>query len=256
MPGAHPVGQACSGACRRRRPRRPRDTARLGTPRTPAMPSTISMILRVGLEQLGGDGQTCCLTARVAPRTAPLAHRRRPAAPGTDGVERRQPGVAVHDPDRLEGHAELVGRDLGQGRLVALAVGRLAGEHHEGAVGLEPGPGPLARRRRSRVWPANSGGPGAFSMKMASPMPRYRPCARARRWRSGTPPTRSGRGPRSSAWRTCSPRPGDPGAHGRRDVLGRRGCAGGARRGRAPSSRATRSNIRSRAQVSTAHGPR
>ncbi len=49
-------------------------------------------------------------------------------------------GVAVADDDAhlLERHAELVGCDLGERRLVALAVGHLRGEHRHDAVGLEP----------------------------------------------------------------------------------------------------------------------
>ncbi len=63
-------------------------------------------------------------------------HGGRPAAAGQP--ERDDVAVADHDADLLERHAELVGGDLGQGRLVALAVRHLAGEQRDDAVFLEP----------------------------------------------------------------------------------------------------------------------
>ena len=75
-----------------------------------------------------------------------------PASPGSDQVERRGTGVAVDDPDALEGQGELVGGQLGQGGLVALPVGHLAGEDGDRAVGLQPGVGLLvASGRRPRA---------------------------------------------------------------------------------------------------------
>src|SRR5262249_13011760 len=47
-------------------------------------------------------------------------------------------GVADYYADLPERHAELVGGDLGQGRLVALAVRHLPGEQRNDAVFLEP----------------------------------------------------------------------------------------------------------------------
>ena len=44
----------------------------------------------------------------------------------------------------VEGHAHLVGGDLGQGGLVALAVRRLGGDHRQVPVGFEPDLGLLA----------------------------------------------------------------------------------------------------------------
>ena len=63
-------------------------------------------------------------------------HGGRPAASGQS--ERDDVSVADYDANLLERHAELVGGDLGQGRLVALAVRHLAGEQRDDAVFLEP----------------------------------------------------------------------------------------------------------------------
>ena len=59
-------------------------------------------------------------------------HGGRPAASGQ--AEWDHGAVADHDAYLLERHAELVGGDLGQGRLVALAVRHLAGEQRDDAV--------------------------------------------------------------------------------------------------------------------------
>ena len=96
-------------------------------------------------------------------------HGGRPAAAGQpegDGV-----AVADDDADLLERHAELVGGDLGEGGLVALPVRHLAGEQQ---VTM---PSSASRRRmdsRPIAPPEPSGarGPGAASMKVATPMPR------------------------------------------------------------------------------------
>ena len=63
-------------------------------------------------------------------------HGGRPAAAGQP--ERDDVAVADDDADLLERHAEFVGGDLGQRRLVALAVRHLAGEQHDDAVFLQP----------------------------------------------------------------------------------------------------------------------
>jgi len=49
-------------------------------------------------------------------------HRRGAAPAGAIREERRRARIAVHDRDALQRHAERVGRDLSQRRLVALAV--------------------------------------------------------------------------------------------------------------------------------------
>ena len=102
-----------------------------------------------------------------------------PASP--NGVMR---GVAVAHAHLLDRHAELVGRDLGKGRLVALTVGHLLRVHRHGAVGLEHRARRLAADADRRSPPGmidswKSGGPGAASMKVANPSPSTRPSARA-----------------------------------------------------------------------------
>ena len=62
-----------------------------------------------------------------------VADRLPPVSPNGTDV-----GIADDDADLLERHAELVGGDLSEGRLVALAVGHLAGEQRDHAVFLEP----------------------------------------------------------------------------------------------------------------------
>ena len=74
---------------------------------------------------LDGDGQHLLLHPPGGVQHGAAGPGGRPAAAGAEEAERGQLGVAVDDPDVVEGHAHLVGGDLGQGRLVALAVGRL-----------------------------------------------------------------------------------------------------------------------------------
>ena len=61
------------------------------------------------------------------------AHRGDPARDRAHAVA-DQAGVAAHHDHRLERHRELVGRDLGQGRLVPLALGADPQVHEHGAV--------------------------------------------------------------------------------------------------------------------------
>src|SRR5260370_36690514 len=67
---------------------------------------------------------------------AEAANRERPAAVAAH-AERRGRGIAVHDLDALDRHAELVRHDLGEGRLVALAVAVRAGKHRHVARRVE-----------------------------------------------------------------------------------------------------------------------
>ena len=46
-------------------------------------------------------------------------------------------GIGLHVADGLDRHAQPVGRDLGEGGLVPLAVGLRADRHHDLAIGLE-----------------------------------------------------------------------------------------------------------------------
>ena len=103
------------------------------------------------LEQVGGAlGDAFAQRARRV-RDRAAGHRRRPAPTGAGQAERRDARVAVADADLLERHAELVGRDLGQRRLVTLTVGHLLGVHRHGAVGLE--------HRARRLAPHHPAGP-------------------------------------------------------------------------------------------------
>ena len=92
---------------------------------------------------------------RADDRAAP--QRRGPAAAGTDEVERRDVGVAVHDPHPGVVDRQPVGGELGQRGLVTLPVRLLAGQDRDRAVGLEAGvgalrgPGRRARPQRGAV---------------------------------------------------------------------------------------------------------
>ena len=75
-----------------------------------------------GLEEVGGD------SPGLLPDVAGVQHGGH-AAPGDAPAPVRalalahDPGVAVHDRDPVDGDRELVGDDLGEARLVPLAVG-------------------------------------------------------------------------------------------------------------------------------------
>ena len=95
-----------------------------------------------------------------------------------------RPGVAVDDLDVLEGYLQLVGRQLGEGGLVPLAVGVRAGEDRDlpgrGDANLRalPEAGLGAERARHR----GGAGPQA-SMYVAKPIPRVAcPVSRAASW--------------------------------------------------------------------------
>ena len=94
---------------------------------------------------------TFSLTLRVVYEHGAAGPGRGPAATGSDEAERRELGVAVDDPHVFERHAHLVGGDLRQRRLVALAVRGLCGDDEEVAVRLEADLGPLAAERPRRA---------------------------------------------------------------------------------------------------------
>ena len=81
------------------------------------------------------DGDDLRLVADLAgdQRRGRAGHRRRPAAVGAE-AERGLVGVAVDDLDVVRRDAELLGDDLGERRLVALALG-LHREPHDGLAG-------------------------------------------------------------------------------------------------------------------------
>jgi hypothetical protein len=109
------------------------DRLLLSVPFTRKVPSANSMSSR-GLQQVGRD-----LLALVDDLVAGLgegraADRQRARAVGAH-AEGDLAGVAVHDLDVLEGHAEGLGDELGEGGLVALAVAVAAGEDGDEPVG-------------------------------------------------------------------------------------------------------------------------
>ena len=128
-----------------------------GTPRTATWPSAISRSPALASSRCAATSSTLSLSCRAPCSVGAAGHGRRPAAAGEP--ERDHVAVADDDPDLLERHAELVGRDLGERGLVALPVRHLAGEHGHGAVGVEPqphrAPGPSGRSA-----PSASRGPG------------------------------------------------------------------------------------------------
>ena len=66
-------------------------------------------------------------------------------------------GVAVANLDLVDGNAREFARELGEGRVVALAVGRRAGEEQGGAIGLNLTAAEL--RRTQWVGDLHIGGP-------------------------------------------------------------------------------------------------
>ena len=80
----------------------------------------------VGLEGVARDPQRLRAHLAGGERDRVAAHDRRPRGEGADGVA-EPAGVAGHDLDVLERHAELVGGDLRERREVALPLGGQAG---------------------------------------------------------------------------------------------------------------------------------
>ena len=101
-------------------------------------------VLGADLEHLRRDGEDLLLHLAGGHEHRTARPGRGPAPAGADEAEGGDAGVAVDHLDVIERHAHLVGGHLGQGRLVALAVRGLGGDHEEVPVGLEPDPGLLA----------------------------------------------------------------------------------------------------------------
>ena len=184
-----PSGSRAGSSATMRASSRERQLDRRAIPCTLITPSLISRSAALASSRSAARERT--LLAQLARRVQHHAvrHRRRPAAAGADERERRHVGVAEHDLDVLEPDAELVDRDLRQRRLVALAVGLLAGDDARRCRR------PPARRGLTSlpmiVAPMSSCpgafGPGAASRYDAMPMPRYRPSRRASAWRCRKP---------------------------------------------------------------------
>ena len=131
----------------RRLRRRPLEAARalVGTPRTATGRSMISRSSTLASSRWPARSRTLARRARATCERGAAGQGRRPAAAGEAG--RHDIGVAHHDPHVLERHAELVGRDLRQRRLVALPVGHLPREHAHRAVAVQPGADVLGAER-------------------------------------------------------------------------------------------------------------
>ena len=106
-------------------------------PRTVNRPSANSRSSGVGLEQVRREvlGLVDDLVGRLHQRLA--ADHQRPRAVGVEALV-RDLGVAVQHLDVLERHAEPVGDDLAERRLVALAVRARAGDDLDLAGGQHP----------------------------------------------------------------------------------------------------------------------
>src|SRR5262249_14133660 len=132
--------------------RTPRDLAhRYGTVWVTAHPDVAIgdlEILSAGFHEMRREIEHLGLELPSAVQGHASGHGGRPAAAGQP--ERDDVGVTDDDADLLERHAELVGSDLGKGRLVALAVRHLPGEQHNHAVLLEPKAHGLHAHRAAR----------------------------------------------------------------------------------------------------------
>ena len=147
-------------------------------------PSVISRSWALASRSSAATSRTLAFSCRAPCRVTPpaiVADRLPPVKPEGDGVT-----VADDDADLLEGHAELVGGDLGEGGLVALPVRHLAGEQRR-RCRLRPAedawtPGPARRptsgrpRARGRL---DEG--GHADAQVAAPGPGRRPGGAGRR---------------------------------------------------------------------------
>ena len=110
-------------------------------------------------------------------------HRRRPAAVGAE-TERGVVGVAVDDLDVLGRDADLLGDDLGEGRLVALALRLHRQAHHAPCRSgwmrsSQPSAIPRPRMSMSLRGPAPTASvKKATPMPMSSPRSRFSACSR------------------------------------------------------------------------------
>ena len=106
----------------------------VGLPFTATTPPTISRSSAEHSRASDGHPQRLGLHRAGRQRHRRAGHHRRPGGESADGVT-EPAGVAGGDPDRLERHAELVGDDLREHRLVALALRGQPDGHLDAAVG-------------------------------------------------------------------------------------------------------------------------
>ena len=124
-----------------------------------------------GFERLGGDaGALLDDDVGGAPdRGAAHIGRARAAVPAAD---RDQVGVALHEADALVRHAEPLGEDLRERRLVPLADRLGAGDQRHGAVRLEADIDILRRRAAGRLDVIGEAEPAQPAARLAVAAPR------------------------------------------------------------------------------------
>ena len=122
----------------------PSPTDRSGDPLTNTRPSPHLQVFPPGLEVLGPEGQRLLLQSVGRLHDGGAGGDRTPAGQGSDAV-RDLPGVPRDHGDILGGNPKRVRRDLGEYRLVALALGTGSGRDNHPAVGFHPDPGPFER---------------------------------------------------------------------------------------------------------------
>ena len=98
----------------------------------------------VGLEGVARDPQRLVAYLARRGRDGVSTHHQSPRGEGSDGVA-EPPGVSGDDGHAIKRHPEDVGCDLGECRLVTLALGGEAGGDHDGSVGLDLDPAALVR---------------------------------------------------------------------------------------------------------------
>ena len=113
------------------------ESSTLGVPRTLIDATAELEVGGVGLEHVGRERQHLFLQLPRPVEDDAVRHGGRPAAAGADQRHGRDVGVAEDDMDVLELDAQLVDGDLGERRLVALAVRLLAGDDLDDAVVLD-----------------------------------------------------------------------------------------------------------------------
>ena len=213
------------------------------------------------LEQVGGDVERCCSrNARAEYVTAPPAIGADRLPPVPARAERRDATCrrSGRGPARAARRARrprpgpASSRDPGRGASAGCTPTRCRRPRAPSGAGSPPisppAPGMIAS------W--KSGGPGAASMNVANPSPRMRPSARAAACRA-RPVLEVGdleRALERRARRHADVERGPVSIRRGQLVGADRCCGAGSRRDRCPARGAAMSSMRSRTQVSTAHG--
>ena len=106
----------------------------VGLPFTETTPSMDLQVVGRAFQRVGRHPQRLGLHRAGRQRHRGPGHHRRSGGESADGVTETA-GVAGGDPDRLERHAQFVGDDLREHRLVALTLGGQPDRHLDPAVG-------------------------------------------------------------------------------------------------------------------------